>query len=179
MSPARLPNRPRPPSAGDQARRSQTFAGEGRPLPPRQRCATHLLSTSRVRTCARERAGLARPWTRPQPTAACRGGGQRSADHAPAAYLARTYVRARVISCANSHGFGEARTCDSVRREATEPPPDCLAKAALVLLVGLDEFEESADFEVFLGRVAHVPMLVDAVVVAAAVALALHVSGFD
>jgi hypothetical protein len=116
---------------------------------------------------------------RPQPTAACRGGGQRSADHAPAAYLARTYVRARVISCANSHGFGEARTCDSVRREATEPPPDCLAKAALVLLVGLDEFEESADFEVFLGRVAHVPMLVDAVVVAAAVALALHVSGFD
>jgi len=49
----------------------------------------------------------------------------------------------------------------------------------LRLLGDLGEVEESADLDVLLGRVAHVAVLVDAVAVAASVALALDVSGLD
>lgn len=41
------------------------------------------------------------------------------------------------------------------------------------------ELEEGSDFDVFLGWVAHVAVFVDAVAVAAAVAVALDVSGLD
>ena len=53
--------------------------------------------------------------------------------------------------------------------------------AALVLrLVGdLGELEEGADLDVFLGRVAHVPVFVDSVAVPAALALAVDVPGVD
>jgi hypothetical protein len=54
-------------------------------------------------------------------------------------------------------------------------------RQALVLrLVGdVSEVEEGSDFDVFLRGVAHVPVLVDAVAIAATVALALDVSRLD
>ena len=49
----------------------------------------------------------------------------------------------------------------------------------LRLVGGVGEVEEGADFDVLLRGVAHVLVLVDAVAVAAAVALAFDVSGLD
>ena len=50
----------------------------------------------------------------------------------------------------------------------------------MLRLVGdVGEVEEGPDFDVLLRGVAHVPVLVDAVAVAATVALALDVSGLD
>ena len=56
----------------------------------------------------------------------------------------------------------------------------CSGSCLVLWLLGdLGEIEESADLDVLLGRVAHVAVLVDAVAVAASVALALDVSGLD